>query len=360
VDRSSRNNWLLIFACWTALVALFTLHAYVYSTVSGQHVNLKPIFLWAISEWYTWAALTPLVVRWAKKFPIESVNAFRAAAWNILGAAGFSVVHVFLQSFLSSVGLGGNTSTRSFSQVLSRALPDEFHASLATCAVILCASHAMEYYRRYSDRKIKASQLETALAQAQIAALRMQINPHFLFNALNSVSALIDEDPKAASKMLARLGDFLRLTLKNNGSEMSSLRQELQFLKSYLQIEQVRFGDRLKVDIDVEAAALEAAVPSLILQPIVENAFRHAISKVESGRLGIQGRRHSDQLELKVTDNGPGLRDGGAGGLGLANTKARLQTQYGVAQSMVLENAAGGGLVVTIRIPFNAANAKWN
>jgi two-component system, LytTR family, sensor kinase len=360
VDRSSRNNWLLIFACWTALVVLFTSHAYLYSTVSGQRINLKPIFLWAISEWYTWAALTPLVVWWARKFPIDSVNAFRAAGWNIVGAAAFSVVHVFLQSFLRSLGIGGDSPIRSFSQILSRSLPDEFHASFATCAVILCASHAVEYYRRYSDRKVQASQLETALARAHIAALRMQINPHFLFNALNSVSALIDEDPKGASKMLARLGDFLRLTLKNNGSEMSSLEQELQFLESYLQIEQVRFGDRLIVDIDVEPAALGAAVPSLILQPIVENAFRHAISKVESGRLDIQGRRDSDQLELKVTDNGPGRRGEGADGLGLANTRARLQTQYGDDQSLLLENAAGGGLVVTIRIPFISANAKWN
>ncbi|MBI4472973.1 MAG: histidine kinase, partial [Acidobacteria bacterium] len=185
----------------------------------------------------------------------------------------------------------------------------------------------------------------------------MQINPHFLFNTLNSISALIDEDRKAAQKMLSRLGDFLRLTLKSPANQISSLEQELEFLTSYLQIEQVRFENRLNMTIDVEPSALSAKVPSLILQPIVENVFRHAVSKVDFANLHVRARRQGDVLELTVQDNGPGLpRDSDrTEGIGLRNTRTRLQTQYGAAHSLLLENAPEGGLVITIKIPFEAA-----
>lgn len=356
MQSSGLKNWLPPLAAATALVVIFATHGYLYAIWRGQATSELSILFWAMSEWYTWAALFPFILSFTRKHPIESPRIGKALLANAGATIVFSLVHLFA---LTLVRYGG----RPFSEIFLQPTNIAVHLNLATGTIIVCCSHALEYYRRYREREIRASQLEVKLAQAQLQALRMQIHPHFLFNALNSVSALIDEDPKAAHQMLARLGDFLRLTLKNTGAQATSLEQELLFLKSYLQIEQVRFGDRLKVSIDVDPTALNATVPSLILQPIVENAFRHALSKVETGSLDIRGRKRGDLLEITVADNGPGVQADAAAqteGVGLANTRARLQTQYGTAHSLLLENGPQGGLVVTIKIPYQAGAAKWN
>ena len=339
----------------------FTAHAYLYSTTVGQPVAIMPMILWAMSEWYTWAIMTPFVVWTARQHPIDGSQPVRAVVMNLLAAVGFALTHVVIQSALRYGGLWGIATNRSLHDLVMQSLPVKFHVNFATCAFILCSTHAVEYYRRYRDRKLRTSQLEAALAQSQLEALRMQINPHFLFNTLNSVSALIDEEPRAAHQMIARLGDFLRLTLKSKGDAMCTLEEELRFLNSYLEIEQVRFGDRLKVNIAVDAGALHAMVPSLILQPIVENAFQHGILKVEKGILDIRGRRHGNDLEISIQDNGPGIVANPGirkEALGLANTRARLAAQFGNAQGLRLENADGGGLVVTLRLPFVEAASR--
>ena len=345
------RRWLIITICWSVPAFLFTAHAYLYSSVVGAHLDMWSVFKWAVSEWLLWAALTPWILAAAERFPIEGI---KGVSQNIGVALVFAIAHVFLQAGLHYFGLGTGR-LHGLHEIIGDVLPQKFHLNFATCGLVLGVGHADAYYRRYRDRKLRSSQLETALANAKLDALRMQINPHFLFNALNSISALIDDDPKAANRMLARLGDFMRLTLKSNASGSSSMAQELEFLRSYLQIEQVRFGDRLNVSIDVEPAAMDAAVPSLILQPIVENAFRHAFSKVESGQLTIRGRRVKDSIELSVADNGPGVDVAlveVSAGVGVSNTRARLETQYGKAQQLSLENRPGGGLTVTIRIPY--------
>src|SRR4029079_2186861 len=168
-----------------------------------------------------------------------------------------------------------------------------------------------------------------------LQALKMQLHPHFLFNTLNSISALLDEDVDAADQMLARLGDLLRMTLENSGAQEITLQEELEFLRCYLEIEQVRFNDRLTVDMKIEPATLDAQVPNLILQPIVENAIKHGIvSRIAPGRIEISAIRYGGSLKLQVRDNGPGLHPGEASsgrvkeGLGLANTRARLEQRY--------------------------------
>jgi sensor histidine kinase YesM len=196
------------------------------------------------------------------------------------------------------------------------------------------------------------------LTLAQLQALKMQLNPHFLFNTLHSISALIHKDPKIADRMIARLGDFLRLTLENEGAQDVSLQQELDFLRCYLEIEQIRFQDRLTVEMKIDPEARSLSVPNLILQPIVENAIRHGISpRSRPGVIDISAQRTNGMLHIEVKDNGLGLPDGTDArgpwkeGIGLSNTKARLQQRFGNAHSFYLNNAPDGGLVVTFEIP---------
>jgi two-component system LytT family sensor kinase len=233
--------------------------------------------------------------------------------------------------------------------------------------LILLISYSFNYQRRYREGEVRATRLEAQLAQAQLQALKMQLHPHFLFNTLHSISALVHKNPDAADKMIARLGDFLRLTLENSGAQEVSLQEELEFLKCYLEIERIRFQDRLTVQMDIEPQALDARLPNLILQPIVENAIRHGISpQTSAGRIEIEARRLNGTLQVQVTDNGPGLSsDSNTGtivkaGVGLANTQARLKQLYGDQHRLDLANAASGGLTVILEIPFREQISTQN
>ncbi len=196
----------------------------------------------------------------------------------------------------------------------------------------------------------------------------MQLHPHFLFNALHSISALVHTDPEAADKMIARLGDFLRLTLESSAAQVVPLRQEIEFLNCYLEIERIRFRDRLTTRIDVEPQLLDCGVPNLILQPIVENAIRHGVSQRSGpGYVEVRAARVGASLRLEVRDNGRGLPEGAAvvpahgpkgGGVGLANTRARLQRLYGAAYRFDLANSPAGGALVTLEIPLKGAVAE--
>jgi two-component system, LytTR family, sensor kinase len=225
--------------------------------------------------------------------------------------------------------------------------------------LILLISYAFDYQRRYREGEVRATRLEAQLAQAQLQALKMQLHPHFLFNTLHSISALVHKSPNAADKMIARLGDFLRQTLENAGAQEVSLQQELEFLKCYLEIERIRFEDRLTIQFDIDPQTLDARLPNLILQPIVENAIRHGIApRTGPGRIEIEARRFNGTLHVQVTDNGQGLSPDSTNGtivkegVGLANTQARLKQLYGDDHRLDLANTAKGGLTVILEIPF--------
>jgi len=204
---------------------------------------------------------------------------------------------------------------------------------------------------------LKASQLRTQLVQSQLEALKMQVQPHFLFNTLHSISSLLSKDTEGARKMITRLGDFLRLTLENSGSMEVTLQQEIEFLNGYLEIERIRFQDRLTTDIRIDPEVLDVRVPNLILQPIVENAMRHAVGNSRSGHVEISAAPRNGALHIEVKDNGPGLQVDRAfearrgKGVGLANTQARLVGLYGTAAKFEMVNRPSGGLTVTIEIP---------
>jgi two-component system, LytTR family, sensor kinase len=215
---------------------------------------------------------------------------------------------------------------------------------------VLAAGFAREFFIRGQQKQREAVELQGQLAQARLDALRMQINPHFLFNTLNAVSALVERDPAGVRRMIARLSDLLRYTLDKHGSEEVPLREELGYLEKYLDIMKVRFQGRLEVVTAIEPAALDSPVPGFILQPIVENALEHGVSNISgTGRVEIRAHREGPRLVISVSDNGPGLADQ-RDGVGLSNTRARLAQMYGQNASLTLRSNAGGGALAEITI----------
>jgi two-component system LytT family sensor kinase len=226
--------------------------------------------------------------------------------------------------------------------------------NLPVYAGFVLAWHAATFYREARDRQMQAVELESMLQKAQLEALRSQLNPHFLFNALHSMAELVHTDPKLAEQLIVRLGELLRQVLESSSQPEVSLREELDFIRGYVEIEQLRLGERLRVDWDIEPGALEARVPSLLLQPLVENAIQHGIAAAtRPGTLTIRARRADGFLWLEVRDNGPGVASHARGrsqGIGLANTRARLRQLYGDRQSFELH--VNDGLAVSARIPL--------
>jgi LytS/YehU family sensor histidine kinase len=232
-----------------------------------------------------------------------------------------------------------------------------FYIDLIIALLIVIAVHALLYYQSFRASELAQSSLKTQLAQAQLRALKMQLHPHFLFNTLHSISSLVLEDPLKANSMIARLGDFLRLTLENSNQHLVSLKEEAEFLRCYLEIEQVRFGDRLTVALELEPETLSVQVPHLILQPVVENAIQHAIApRATRGHINIEAKRVNSSLQLEIRDNGPGIAlnsdSAATEGVGLSNVRARLHQIYGSNFRFELMNAKDGGLIVLIEIPF--------
>src|SRR5215203_3776923 len=345
----------LIWGVWTVVALFFNTQVYVSSFSEREPVRFGWSFLYQTSACYLWALATPLVLWLARRFRIERTNWLRMIGLHFLFSLG--IISVLLISnlliFMSLRGTLGNlTAFRLFNNIFFNL--DKW---LLIYWTILLMSHAFNYYNSFRKGELKASQLRTQLVQSQLEALKMQVHPHFLFNTLHSISALLSKDTEGARRMITRLGDFLRLTLENSGSMEVTLQQELEFLRSYLEIEHIRFQDRLTTDINVDPEILDVHVPNLILQPIVENAMRHAIGNSTSGHVEITAAPRNGVVRIEVKDNGPGIQgdrtlEARRGkGLGLANTKARLAGLYGDKALFELTNGPSGGLIVTLEIP---------
>jgi sensor histidine kinase YesM len=313
---------------------------------------------------YLWALATPLVLWAAARLPIERNNWIRSSLLHV-------PISIVLSVFLTALGhialwlYWGYSAGKPFSFAnMSRFVLANFSEGIGIYLLITLTSYALNYYRRYREGQLRTLQLEAQLSQAQLQALKMQLHPHFLFNTLHSISALLTKDVESARKMITRLGDFLRLTLENSGSQEVTLQQEMEFLSCYLEIERIRFQNRLVTRMDLEPQTLQAKVPNLILQPIVENAIRHGIApRSTPGLLEIEAKQLNGTLRIQVRDNGPGLSDHRTSdnpfkkGLGLANTETRLERLYGADHLFNLSNNPDGGLIVTLEIPFHKDGA---
>lgn len=349
-------KWILIGVGWAMFALFFASETVVSRAYAGRGLNFGvALEAWLICA-FLWFAATPLVLWLARRFPLERHKWLSSVLIHLGAGAILSFSLLWLYVLIVSL-LRLDSGQQSLLQAFRSQLVNSFHSEFLTYWMIIGLSHGIDYYRKYRERELRAAQLETRLAQAQLDALKMQLHPHFLFNTLNSISVLMADDVTAARRMLNRLSDLLRASLEKSGRHEVSLKEELEFLHNYLEIEQTRFQDRLAVRIEIEPAALDARVPNLILQPLVENAIRHGIAaRSEPGLIEISAGRQNGMVELVVRDNGPGL--GAAShekimkGIGLSNTQARLDQLYGRAHHFEMHDADGGGLEVRITIPF--------
>ncbi|RYF04588.1 MAG: histidine kinase [Deltaproteobacteria bacterium] len=292
--------------------------------------------------------LTPVVFWLAARFDLTTP--FRRLP-HLLLHAGASFGLTLLQRALSRTGLA---------LLAVPGIQLSWSALLATVNVwvplywmLLFVAYALELYDKFRQRTRDAARLEIQLVQAQLQALKMQLNPHFLFNTLNAVTALIGDDPEAAQRMTAKLGAFLRTVLDNTDEQQVPLAQELRLTELYLEMEQIRFADRLTVTYQLDTLALPALVPNLLLQPLVENAVKHGLATTTaSACIHIEAQREGQQLVLQVHDNGRGASSGEARGVGLRNSEERLRTLYGTHYALAIRTAPEEGFTVRIELPL--------
>ena len=344
-----------------------------------RSVHLKPIFPasavgLAISNAYLWAALTPLLFRLCRRFPVEQhtwpLRVLILMGVGVVVAGSVDLVTAYLRFDVFFIG---RWSGRPFDPLFrfSRLF---WLDDLIVYMAVLAAGFARDYFLRLQARHdetlllqaegarllAEAARLEAQLAEARLAALRAQLDPHFLFNTLNAVSTLVGSDPRAVRRMIARLSALLRHSLEESATPEVTLAQELQVLTQYLEIMEIRFEGRLHVESRIDPDALDALVPNLILQPLVENAIKHGVSKLPNasvGRVEVSARRDGDIVIITVRDNGPTLADAdgltGPDGIGMRNTRARLAQLYGPEHTLKLDRATGGGVVATFTLPYH-------
>lgn len=352
--RRRSIRWALILAAWTLIGVFNAGQMYLAFLRTNQPASIFRFLRFGLLYWYLWAVLSPLIVRLGRRCPIERRNVLRSLAVHVPAAMLFSIIHKMIPVLgycLFETIRGGHCQLPQ--RFLLSLFDSYFSNGIVIYWMILFAGHALDYYRKYRDGELRASRLQAQLAQAQLDALKMQLHPHFLFNTLHAISALVHKDPESADRMIARLSDLLRLTLENTEVHEVSLRREIEFLERYLEIEQTRFKDRLTVRMSVDPAVLDVAVPNLILQPLVENAIRHAIApRSGPGLIEIVAVAEDTMLRLEVRDDGPGLPAELKEGVGLGNTRARLSQLYGDRYRFDVTSRPGTGLVVKLMIPL--------
>lgn len=355
IDRSLQRRlgvWTLAFGFWTLLALSYTASNGISEISEGHAAAWLRLAVWNLSNFYLWMALTPLVA-WLGRLGAADWRRF----WTLHLPCSLALALVqsvaMLAIFWWLCG-PGHMPVTTFTDYLRVEFVYRFHLGWLTYWILLAALRGLETRRRLRDERLRSAELETQLVQSQLQTLRMQLQPHFLFNTLNAISALALSDPMQARLMIARLSDFLRLTLEERHAQQVPLARELQLLDCYLGVQQVRFQDRLTVRMDVAADTARAAVPAMILQPLVENALRHGLlDKPGPGILHIATRRDGDELQLRVDDDGLGLpQPAPSEGLGLGTTRARLRALFGEAARLELSRRPAGGTRAELRLPY--------
>ena len=346
-------QWALIFLAWTLIVVTFSVQAYVFAVARGRPDNFWHEFLVASSDWYIWAALTPLVLFFCRRFRITSDNWLSAVPVHLAVGILISFLQLAIQVQLNYIINPGYKM--GYWRVLYFFATFKGHINLLTYWVIVALNHGFYYYEQSRARELAWSRMETDLANAQLQVLNMQLHPHFLFNTLNSISTLISDDPRTARQMVLKLSDLLRASLNKIDQPAVPLQQELELLECYISIEQTRFKDRLVIEKEIAPSALVCEVPTMILQPLVENAVRHGIGKHRhADHICIVAQRINGRLLLEVRNCIGSVENGGsapARGIGLTNTRARLEQLYSSQHSFEIANREGGGVAVKLSLP---------
>jgi signal transduction histidine kinase len=354
IDRVKVGRWALVLGVWTVLGLMESVQSYHQYAAGRRPLPWSLAFGMGMSLWYAWMVVAGLVFLFVRRFPLDDRHWGRRLVLLYAPAGcGFVMLKLLLDWPIIRTFYCPTPHLLTLDVFMPMAVRDQFHKYILIYVALVGVGHALNYYRRYRERELRAAQLEARLAHAHLQLLKTQLNPHFLFNTLNAISALIHKDVEVADRMIARLGELLRMSLEHFGSREVTLEQELDFLNKYLDIEKERFGARLRVVEQVDPAALGARVPYLLLQPLVENALKHGVGRrASAGRVVVRARRAGDRLRLEVEDDGVGVSPNHREGVGLANTRARLRQLYPEAHAFGLRPGADGGAVAEIEVPF--------
>jgi two-component system, LytTR family, sensor kinase len=355
--RVSVTEVALVFGLWSVVGVLFGTSSYFRARLyAAEPIGVTQAAVVASLDVYTWAVITVVALLAARRFPLDHPQRWRHAAVHL----GMALVLIATRSVLLHVALqsSGWFPPRALGQGLVSLMPPNF----VSYWMLLGVAHAVEYARRFRERELRSSQLETQLARAQLQVLKMQLHPHFLFNTLHAISTLVHRSPDLAERMIANLSELLRSTLAHQQAQEISVQEEMQLLEPYLDIEKMRLGERLRLRLEIASETRTALVPHLILQPLVENAIRHGLApRREGGSIRVRTESWNGRLRLVVEDDGRGFiptAEGGAReGVGLSNTRARLQQLYGDEHRFRVTTRPGAGTRVEIEVPLRTAGA---
>jgi two-component system, LytTR family, sensor kinase len=369
--------WTMSFAVWSLFGLIATLSVIQLLRTQGNAITFREASRMEFSQMMAFAPLTPFVFMLVARFPIRRKNWVRRSMLYLLGGLVFTAGHVGIRG-MTPYGIWDSSTHAWHSAVWDdqahkvkvqwSSLGDMFLSSAfdditSTYLPIVFIAYVMFYYSTLKDRERRSAQLEAQLTKANLQALKSQLQPHFLFNTMHSISALMLTDVSAADKMMTRLSELLRMSLEDGMQQMTTLSRELEFVNGYLEIEKMRLGERLSVFLDISPDTLDAQVPHLLLQPLVENAVKHGIASLSSkGQLSISGRHEADTLHIIIRDNGPGFAGSNGSsqkrGLGIRTSQERLRNLYGGNQSLQFARPSDGGTELTIRIPFRQTIQK--
>jgi two-component system LytT family sensor kinase len=350
------------FVIWTALALLFAGQLYASRALQGRPVPWTHALGAALADWYVFAFLAPPAAWLGRRVRIEWPLRAKPVITHVSACAAFMMAYLVCRTLVALWQARWGGGWVSYYEMFERALVHTLPHSLLVYCALVATQHVVAYQERARERERRAVELEQRLTAARLQALQMQLNPHVLFNTLNAISSLMHKDVEAADRMLVRLSELLRRALDTRDRQEVPLHEELTFLDRYLEIERTRFGARLEIERQIDATALNAMVPNLLLQPLVENAIKHGIEGQRRGRLWLDVHREGGELVLLVRDNGPGPkpeRDQSRGhGIGLSNTRRRLEQLYGSRQKLVMRSAEGGGTEVMVRMPWRAREGE--
>lgn len=356
--RGRAAKWLLIFGVWTLFALFFASQFALQNQLSENPIPFWRILSWQLVSGYAWFLFSPIILTLSAKYPFEDQKWKVSVPIHVVASILVSLCLLAVDAFiLPKLGYLARFQLTSFFETYKILFFVNFHFSIAIYWAVVAIHQAILYYRKYRERELKTSQLEARLAQSRLQVLKMQLHPHFLFNTLNAISELIHRNPDVADRMITDLSDLLRMSFENLEVQEIPLSQELEFLRKYLEIEQTRFHDRLEVKMEIAADTLDASVPNMILQPLVENAIKHGISpKADGGHINVTAARSNGHLQIRVSDDGVGVPGGEVSrveeGVGLSNTRRRLRHLYGDAHTFELNSVGGHGVNVDLDIPY--------
>jgi len=366
-QRLNRVTRVLFAFVWVIPGLLAAFQLTIVGDASGRHYGIWHALVWQGSAWLIWSVWSQLILTLVDRVKLGTGRLTAWIAIHVAATFAISATNVFAIAWLDH-RFFHTEQPQTYASAVRSVLVNHFDSQVVLYWAVLGAAYMVEFVRRYRERDRAAAQLEQKLAMTQLESLRMQLNPHFLFNALNAVAELMESDVKQAQRTLTRVSDLLRLSLRSAGSSTIPLWQEIELVELYLQIARVRYGSGLEVDIEVDSSAVDLQVPSFLLQPLVENALKHGLAPGHMDQtIRVSAKRIGESLELIVDDNGKGL-DGlittsgrfmaatpslDGLGIGLTNTRSRLTMLYGDRYAFRMSNQSSGGCRVEIRLPIN-------